>query len=116
MWSGLNQMKFFLKFIWLLLSVLVLVLSLYFFEVKQSQDSEIFLIYAMLVLSFPLGLLASLILSLYSFLNGAIAGISILVLVLEWLMFLLFGWIQWFVLIPKAIHFVKKFRKESRGG
>lgn len=66
-----------LKFIWVGFSVLVLIVSLYYFEIKRSQDAEILLIYSMLVLTFPLGLLVSLVLTGFLLVTDMTQGISV---------------------------------------
>ncbi len=72
-----------LKFIWVGFSVLVLIVSLYYFEIKRSQDAEILLIYSMLVLTFPLGLLVSLVLTGFLLVTDMTQGISVFFLLLN---------------------------------
>lgn len=106
---GRLNMRSFLKWLWVFLSLTIYIFAVYFLEYKHTNDSEIFLIYAMLVVCFPLGLLAPLLLSLLP--NTSSAGISLTWLTLEWFVFIFFGWIQWFIFVPRISNFIK--RKKS---
>lgn len=90
----------FLKTLWLSLAVLVILVTLYFYDGKEYSDIWIVLTWCMIILSFPSGLIISLI---HSFI-GAIFQLSIQTtvfsLLLEWAAYCLLGYYQWFVLLP----------------
>lgn len=93
-----------LKYVWWALCVLVLAISVWTFSMTPSGDSEIFLIYGMLALSFPLGLLFPLVAT--SMQSAGIvlpAQASLPWLFLEWAVFLALGWFQWSKLIPWCV-------------
>ena len=104
-----------LKLIWLLLCISSLILTLYLFKFCGSDDSEIILIYSMIFLTFPIGFIAAMILTGLIFISehnfGIIVVTSAFFIVTEWIFFLLFGYLQWFVLIPKVISVTKKRKK-----
>ncbi|WP_367299684.1 hypothetical protein [Hafnia alvei] len=98
---------FILKISWVSISIVVLSITLYFYDGTNNSDIEIFLSYSMLVLSFPSGLIVS------AFLSGAIYLIALMVdgdlnglevnyfyLVIEWGILFFVGYIQWFYVIP----------------
>lgn len=101
---------------WLLLGVIILGFTLYHFDGKKNSDVSIFLVWAMLVLSFPVSLVINLFFAGISYLldnlfPGAIK-VEYTYLFIVWLMFFLAGYFQWFKLIP---FFLAKFQR-ARGG
>jgi hypothetical protein len=102
----------FARTIWIVLAVVVLAVTLLNFDPESNPDISIFLFYAMLVLSFPAGLLLAGILSYGTIALHSMLGIeigsnhgSILVM---WIAFLVVGYGQWFVLLP---YLRSRFRK-----
>lgn len=90
--------------IWVLLSLAALGTTLYLFDGRPDSDVDTLLVYSMLLLSFPSGLLVVLGYSALSF--GLYSVFSIVVensyvsLSLSWLAFFTLGYIQWFKLLP----------------
>jgi hypothetical protein len=97
-----------MKAIWLLLATSVYFLTLSLYDgTATTSDSELILVYGMIVLSFPTSLLILLTVGLFGLLAVAAgAEFSIptnyLVLTIEWIIFLGCGYMQWFVLLPRA--------------
>lgn len=97
-----------IKAIWLLLATGTFLLTLSLYNgTATTSDSELILVYGMIVLSFPSSLLILLAVGLFGHLAVA-AGVEFsiptnyLVLTIEWIVFLCSGYLQWFVLIPRA--------------
>lgn len=92
-----------LKTIWILLNVSVLAVMLVNHS-KQDWEAQILMAYALLALSFPLGLVFQLFINVVGLLLihyfGAAFPDSYVVLVLTWLGFFLIGYLQWFKLVP----------------
>ncbi len=93
-----------LKAIWLFLACLVLGVTLFNFEKSSNPDIAQFLFYAMLVLSFPLGFLVAALLSYLVIGLHSAFGLTLesdyLSITLLWAIFVIVGYLQWFVLIP----------------
>ncbi|MFA0923170.1 hypothetical protein [Xanthomonas fragariae] len=101
----------FLKIVWILSSVAVLVITLTRYTPGAATDIGIFLTYGMMLLSFPVslvvaGLFASLALlqeqlgvPLLDLIGSNYVGFSVL-----WLTFCIAGYLQWFVLFPWLWH------------
>jgi len=89
---------------WTTCSVLVLLVTLYAYDGTPRSDAEILLIYGMLVLAFPAGFLASLLMVGVLVLIEAIVGratqTSYASIVLEWICLTAAGYFQWFKLVP----------------
>lgn len=89
------------------------------FKYKQlnNNDIEIFLVYIMYVLSFPLGFifstaLAAIIYGILWLFNLLDHGLKIgyTLLVIEWLWLFIIGYIQWFILLPRLSKRLKKMQ------
>ncbi len=91
---------------WLLLATGVFLFSLWIYDgTSATQDAELILAYGMLTLSFPASQVVLLILGAIGYLAETWGGsfsipMNYLTLVLEWLVFLGAGYMQWFVLLP----------------
>lgn len=103
-----------MKAIWGLVAVCLLVVTLYYYSPTTGRDSDILLIYGMLILAFPSGFLVA---GLFSFLSYGLYwfGIPLFLeqysvgsIILTWVAFFVCGYIQWFVWFPKL---VRDFRK-----
>lgn len=97
-----------IKAIWLLLATSIFLLTLSIYDgTATTRDAELILVYGMIFLSFPTGLLILLATGLVGHLAVA-AGMEFsipsnyLVLTIEWIIFLSSGYLQWFVLLPRA--------------
>lgn len=96
-----------IKIIWILISFVVLFISLFLYKPGAGSDISIFLIYCMLALSFPSGILVAGCFVLIIFLQEIIkiyfldsitsnhVGLFII-----WFSFFIFGYFQWFVMLP----------------
>ena len=104
-----------IKIVWIILCVLVLFISFYYFDDDPKNDIDIFLILSMLFLSFPSGYVAAAVLKLIAILWVKIWGEppsnSYLLIIIIWLPYFIVGYIQWFVLTPKLVKWIKKRRK-----
>lgn len=93
-----------LKWLWVLGSLLALVVSLAAYDGKPNSDADLLLGYAMLTLSFPLGLVLAAALSLLGQIAYATTGYvfttSYASIAVTWLVFFVAGYLQWFVLLP----------------
>ena len=91
---------------WVFLCVVVLLITLYKFDHRPDSDISDYLIWSMLVLSAPSGVLvlllnASLAYVLYNYLS-IIIPTTYLTLGVTWLLFFLIGYFQWFYLLPRV--------------
>jgi hypothetical protein len=92
------------KVLWIALTTSVLLLALYYFDGKPNSDADILLGFGMVILSFPLGWLLSVTVSLlgklvyYKF--GYIFEASYLSIFMTWLCLFIVGYWQWFTAIP----------------
>ena len=101
---------------WSLLAVGVLFFTLFLYDgTPATSDAELILVYGMLTLSFPASLIISLVLSVIGYLVGVWGGnfsipFNHLIIVVEWLVFLGLGYLQWFVFLPWLWHKLKSCR------
>jgi hypothetical protein len=93
----------FIKMLWIGASVLVLLVTLYGFDGKPSSDIEVLLGWYMLSLSFPSGLLISLIAVVLNDVLSITIVTSYFEIVLVWVGFYILGYLQWFKLLPYLI-------------
>jgi hypothetical protein len=93
-----------LKWSWVLAASLALLTSLATFDGQPNSDADLLLGYAMLTLSFPLGLVIAAALSLLGQLAFATTGhvftTGYVSITAVWLAFSIVGYTQWFVLLP----------------
>lgn len=96
-----------IKILWLFLGVLVIV-GIYINEGSLSE-AAIFLNLAMLYLSFPAGILVSLGHAiLHNFFSVAI-DTTMLSLTIEWSIYLMVGYFQWFRFVPWLVKKVRSY-------
>ena len=89
--------------IWVVLTVAVLLVTLYGFDGKPNSDIGIFLAWSMLGLAFPSSLLVALVLSGLSIASEnffSVIPTSYPMLSLTWACFFAAGYWQWFVFVP----------------
>ena len=105
-----------LKSAWVLVAASVLVASLLLYDGKPNSDAEILLGYAMLALSFPLGVALTAGLSFFARIlfetTGYIFTTSYVSMFAAWLMLFIVGYLQWFVLLPRLW---RKRKRRLRG-
>ncbi|OKY76113.1 MAG: hypothetical protein BM485_02365 [Desulfobulbaceae bacterium DB1] len=100
-----------IRALWIGATVFVLAVTLYAFDGKPDSDIGIFFAWCMLPLSFPGGLLVSLAhVALYDFFSVTIET-SYLSFVLDWIGFLILGYLQWFKLVPYLISKLRGSKK-----
>ncbi len=91
------------KVLWIGATLFVLLVTLYSYDGKPLSDIWIFLTWFMLILSFPAGLVVSAI----HYALGAGFSITIetsyLSLAVEWIVYFVLGYIQWFKMLPYLI-------------
>lgn len=113
-----------LKIAWLALSCLILIITLSFFDNQTNSDIEGFLIYSMLLLTFPSGLIVQcfIFVGWYIFINLLNSYeisfcVSYLYLIIVWLFLFTIGYIQWFYLLPLIYRYYKNpddFRNDPK--
>ena len=104
------------KIVWLVTCAAVL---LAFLMWKGDAEAQRFLTRTMLVLCFPLGLLAIPFVIATGFLAQMISPLGSLMIrfgdyVMVWFWLFVFGYVQWFWLVPGVVRLVKKWRLRSR--
>lgn len=103
----MNPVAATLKWVYIALCLAALSAVLYFFDGKPNSDAGTLLIYAMLVLSFPISFVFAAVetggLWLISEITGRDVPTTYLFLVVTWLGFFAVGYVQWFVLVPKLL-------------
>lgn len=88
------------KALWIGAAVFLLFVTLYGFDGKPNSDIGIILAWYGLFLSFPAGLLVSLMHAVLYDGFSITVETSYLSLVLDWLGFFVLGYLQWFKLLP----------------
>lgn len=93
-----------LKWLWVLSALLALLASLAAYDGEPNSDADLLLGYAMLTLSFPLGLIVAASFSILGQVAYATTGYvfttSYVSITVTWLIFFVAGYVQWFVLLP----------------
>ena len=99
-----------IKIIWLLLNICILLYGIYLYEIHP--DGAIALTYLMFIVSFPLGFFATYILffiSKFNFLETLLQSYPFVQsIIIPWIIFVIFGYIQWFIIFPKIRKYLKK--------
>jgi len=92
-----------IKALWIGAAVFVLFVTLYGFDGKPYSDFWILSTWLMLILSFPAGLVVSLVHMALGTGFSITVKTSYLSLVLEWVVYFVLGYLQWFKLLPYLI-------------
>lgn len=101
-----------IKSIWITAAVFVLAVTLYAFDGKPNSDIDVLLVWCMLALSFPSGLLVPLVgVVLYDGLSITVET-SYLEIVFTWIGCFALGYLQWFKLLPYLITKLRGLRKK----
>jgi len=107
------------KLIWFILNLIILIYGIYLRTI--APDGAIVLVYLMYVITFPLGFFVQLFLPLTTLIAVpliliakffSVADFMIEDIILPWFSFLLLGYIQWFILIPKIKNWWKPKSKK----
>jgi len=99
------------KGIWIITCVAVLCVSLYYFSPDPKNDIEIFLIWSMIFLTFPIGYVVAVSFNLIAIFLMKFAGVTLqgsyLLILVNWSASFIAGYFQWFVWVPKLVKWVK---------
>lgn len=94
-----------LKWLWMLAALIVLLVSLVTYNGESNSDADVLLAYGMLGLSFPIGLVVSIAAGFLGRidyeLTGHISAVSYSSIIMNWLVFFVVGYMQWFMLVPQ---------------
>ena len=105
------------KLFWTAVSLIVLLITLYKFDGKPNSDIEVFLIWSMLVLSFPTGLLylllAALLVHSAEILFGFTLATSYISMLVTWSALFVLGYFQWFKLVPFLWEKIKRRKAQT---
>ena len=97
---------------WVVATVIVIFVTIYLFDDRPNSDVDVFLIWSMLVLSFPSSIVCALIYSGVAYVLYQSAAITVpttyLSIILLWTIFFLMGYWQWFVLGPRLVKMLRK--------
>ena len=106
---GMMRWRFWLRLVWLCVAALVLLVSLAFFTPSPGSEVTGILVFCMFVLSFPLGWLAYAGTTLPADYAGPIYQ-SRLLLAVAWALFVLAGYLQWFVVVRGLFSALRRLR------
>lgn len=101
-----------IKALWFGLAIVVLAITLYGFDNKSNSDIWIVLTWFMLALSFPAGLLVSLLHMCLGEVFSITVKTTYFSLALEWLIYFVIGYLQWFKLVPYLLTKLHNLRKK----
>ncbi len=105
-----------LKIAWFILCILVVMVTFYFGDTVNGRDIDVFLIWSMMILSFPSSWIIILLYSGITYLLYSLFSVSLTAysdymfygyLFLIWITFFVVGYLQWFKFLPWMI---EKFR------
>lgn len=104
---NVRKLWFVLRWVWITLSVLLLLLSMALFDGSPKSDADIVLGYGLLVLTVPLGGLLAILDGFVGraafHLLGLTATTTYTSLTFTWLVYSVVGYLQWFVFLPWLI-------------
>ncbi len=90
-----------IKSLWVVATLIVLFVTLYAFDGQSFSDIWVFLTWGMLILSFPLSLVVSLVHYILGDWFSITIQTSYLSLGIEWTIYFVLGYVQWFVSLPQ---------------
>ncbi len=102
-WAGAKSI-FVARWTWIALTILALCIALALFG-TEKKDADIVLAYAMVVLSFPVGFFIG------PMIGSALSWDGFGSLMIYWLVNAIFGYLQWFVIVPRLIAVVRSHNK-----
>jgi len=103
--------------IWLFLNIIILIYSLYLRYL--DPDGAIIFAYIMYIISFPLGFIVPFVFvcidkCIKYDINIFYRNFPILVdIIIPWFLFVIVGYIQWFVIFPKIYAFLKNYKDKK---
>lgn len=96
-----------LKIVWIALCVVVLATTLAKFDQRPDSDIADLLLWGMLALTVPSGILAMLLYAGFAYALHSIFAITLSTtystLTVIWLLFFAVGYVQWFYLLPRMV-------------
>lgn len=100
------------KAAWMGVAVLILFVTLYAFDGKPNNDIGTFLVWSMLFLSFPSGLIYLALFTVVAMLIekylSTVIPTSYISLTMDWIALFALGYLQWFKLMPYLIDKLNK--------
>jgi|SRR5687768_2838404 len=97
--------------LWVGLCVSVLLLSSYYYDGKPNSDIDVFLVWSMVVLTFPVGLLVAWLLGGVFYILHYLFSINVysgyFQLVATWIVFFVAGYAQWGKLVPYVVNKIR---------
>lgn len=102
-WTGAKSARI-ARWTWIVLTILALCIALAMFGTGK-KDADIVLAYAMVVLSFPVGFFIG------PMIGSALSWDGFGSLVIYWVVNAIFGYLQWFVVLP---HLISAFRSRNK--
>lgn len=91
------------KIVWIGIALFVLFVTLYGFDGKPNSDIGVFFAWAILFLSFPMGLILPLIYVVLYDLLSISTSTTYLSIMIDWTVVFMVGYFQWFKLLPFLI-------------
>jgi hypothetical protein len=89
---------------WVVIAVLFIVLAVIGSWESMNAGETHLLFFLMLIWSFPSSIIASGLVTLpniaYEYIFGRAMGYGLLVLIMQWFVFFVLGYLQWFVVVP----------------
>lgn len=102
----------YVKVLWICVSAIVLTITIHKYDGTPNSDVDIFMIWAMLALSFPLSLACALAISSANYIititTGSAIATSYLTIIIYWLAFFVVGYWQWYILAPKIYRLTRR--------
>ena len=95
------------KWIWISLSMSVLLITLFNYDGSPNSDIGIFFTLAMEAITFPSGLLYAGVFSFCVYTFSLTIPTSFIVFIISWACFVTLGYFQWFIAIPWIIRKIK---------
>jgi hypothetical protein len=101
-----------IKLAWLVLAVLITVPLVVTYNPTSNRDNDIVLVYALLALTFPIGIAVAALHGLVGYILEVLFSAQLpagrLEMILDCVVFLTAGYLQWFVAIPAIWKMLKK--------
>jgi hypothetical protein len=105
-----------LKVLWIALCIVILATTLSKFDQRPDSDIADFLVWGMLVLTVPSGILAMLLYAGFAYALHNTFAVTVpttySTLSVTWLLYFVVGYVQWFYLLPRLV--ARMRRKQDR--
>jgi hypothetical protein len=110
----------YLKALWVAAAIVILAVTLYYYNPMTGRDADILMIYGMLALGVPSSILVAGVVGLVAY-TEQFTGLSVLnsrsiplAIILVWSAFAAVGYVQWFKLLPSLIRGRERLRESSK--